>query len=74
MRTKIEGIYAVGDIASFPLRNDGKLVNIGHWSMALHHGRKEKTTPLILSKHHDPFYFVCRYCRFDHFGSWATHF
>ena len=42
MRTNAEGVYAVGDIASFPiaLNKNKKLVNIGHWSMALHHGRK----------------------------------
>jgi NADPH-dependent 2,4-dienoyl-CoA reductase/sulfur reductase-like enzyme len=43
MRTNCKNIYAVGDIASFPLHgkegDTKKLVNIGHWQMALHHGR-----------------------------------
>lgn len=43
MRTNCADIYAVGDIASFPLFDDEgercQLVSIGHWQMALHHGR-----------------------------------
>lgn len=44
MRTNCRDVYAVGDIASFPLHakeenETRKLVNIGHWQMALHHGR-----------------------------------
>lgn len=39
MRTNVKRVYAVGDIASFPLNESGELVNIGHWQMALHHGR-----------------------------------
>lgn len=40
--TNCQDIYAAGDIASFPLwrEQDGEpQVNIGHWQMALHHGR-----------------------------------
>lgn len=48
MRTSCQGVYAVGDIASFPLHNNKdsetpKLVNVGHWQMALHHGRTAGT-------------------------------
>lgn len=43
MRTNCQDVYAVGDIALFPIHNDqeqeSSLVNIGHWQMALHHGR-----------------------------------
>lgn len=44
MRTNCQDVYAVGDIASFPMHNNKvdeipKLVNVGHWQMALHHGR-----------------------------------
>jgi len=44
MRTNCKDVYAVGDIASFPLHakeenETRKLVSIGHWQMALHHGR-----------------------------------
>jgi hypothetical protein len=44
MRTNCKDIYAVGDIASFPVHEKESdehknLVNIGHWQMALHHGR-----------------------------------
>ncbi len=43
MRTNCRDVYAVGDIASFPLNANEdeppKLVNVGHWQMALHHGR-----------------------------------
>ncbi|KAI9561897.1 hypothetical protein GHT06_012859 [Daphnia sinensis] len=55
MRTNCSDVYAVGDIASFPLRakeecDDIKLVNIGHWQMALHHGRTAALTILGLSQ------------------------
>ena len=41
MRTNCQDVYAVGDIALFPMYNDQEqeLVNVGHWQMALHHGR-----------------------------------
>lgn len=47
MRTNCQNVYAAGDIASFPLNRTvnsedeeaTKLVNVGHWQMALHHGR-----------------------------------
>lgn len=43
MRTNCQDVYAVGDIALFPIHSDqeqeSSLVNIGHWQMALHHGR-----------------------------------
>lgn len=55
MRTNCSDVYAVGDIASFPLRakeecDARKLVNIGHWQMALHHGRTAALTILGLSQ------------------------
>lgn len=41
--TNCEDVYAAGDIASFPFRHSPEctieLVNVGHWQMALHHGR-----------------------------------
>uniref|UniRef100_H2Y453 Rieske domain-containing protein n=1 Tax=Ciona savignyi TaxID=51511 RepID=H2Y453_CIOSA len=37
MRTKTPHVYAVGDIAMFPM--NGGLVNIQHWQMAHAHGR-----------------------------------
>lgn len=43
MKTNCKDVYAAGDIASFPLRDSPEsaieLVNVGHWQMALHHGR-----------------------------------
>nr|CAH0112337.1 unnamed protein product [Daphnia galeata] len=51
MRTNCKDIYAVGDIASFPVHEKESdehknLVNIGHWQMALHHGRTAALTIL----------------------------
>jgi len=39
METSIDSVYAVGDIAQFPLfsANDAS-VNIQHWQMAQQHG------------------------------------
>ncbi|XP_069471490.1 apoptosis-inducing factor 3-like isoform X4 [Ambystoma mexicanum] len=40
MRASIVGVFAAGDVASFPLSIlDGRRVNIGHWQMAHAHGR-----------------------------------
>lgn len=44
MRTNLENVYAAGDIAYFPVfrpKEDGnqQFASIGHWQMALHHGR-----------------------------------
>ena len=40
METNIDGIYAVGDIAKFPLKiKDSESVAIGHWQLALAHGQ-----------------------------------
>ena len=44
MKTNLKNVYAVGDIASFPLRlptfsGEEKWVNIGHWQLASAHGR-----------------------------------
>jgi len=39
METNIDSVYAVGDIAQFPLFiADDALVNIQHWQMAHQHG------------------------------------
>ncbi len=56
LETNVEGVFAAGDVASFPLRlpifDDGESrVSIGHWQLALAHGKcaglnvaaKEKT-------------------------------
>ncbi|XP_046442714.1 apoptosis-inducing factor 3-like isoform X2 [Daphnia pulex] len=58
MRTNCRDVYAVGDIASFPLHakeenETRKLVNIGHWQMALHHGR---TAALTIMGRSEPIY------------------
>jgi NADPH-dependent 2,4-dienoyl-CoA reductase/sulfur reductase-like enzyme/nitrite reductase/ring-hydroxylating ferredoxin subunit len=34
-----EGLYAAGDIASFPHRGDGKSIRVEHWRVAQQHGR-----------------------------------
>ena len=43
MKTNVDNIYAVGDIAKFPLHlrsfNGPRLVNIGHWQIAKAHGK-----------------------------------
>jgi len=43
MMTNCQDVYAAGDIASFPFRDSPKSaiesVSVGHWQMALHHGR-----------------------------------
>nr|CAB3220714.1 apoptosis-inducing factor 3-like [Phallusia mammillata] len=40
MQTKVPNVYAVGDVALFPLAmKDGELSNIQHWQMAHAHGR-----------------------------------
>jgi len=39
-KTNIDNIHAAGDCTTFPLFIDGdRLVNIGHYQMALSHGR-----------------------------------
>lgn len=39
METNIDSVYAIGDIAEFPLFTaDNALVNIQHWQMAHQHG------------------------------------
>ena len=54
MRTNCPDIYAVGDIASFPMADltTGKLhsISVGHWQMALHHGRTAAQAILGCSK------------------------
>merc|ERR1719319_233671 len=40
MFTGVEGVWAAGDIVSFPLVTyEGKRVNIGHWGLAMYMGR-----------------------------------
>lgn len=75
MRTNCSDIYAAGDIASFPLYN-GVYANIGHWQMALHHGRTAALSILGISKSISqstvPFFWSSmfgksiRYCGYTH--------
>lgn len=40
METSVDNVYAIGDIASFPLHiADGRSAAIGHWQLAHAHGR-----------------------------------
>lgn len=44
MKTNVDDVFAAGDIAFFPIfrpKDDGnqQFASIGHWQMALHHGR-----------------------------------
>ena len=42
METSIDSVYAIGDIAQFPLFiADDAAVNIQHWQMAHQHGTKD---------------------------------
>ena len=41
MQTNVEGVYAGGDVVTFPLLQRGnKKVNIPHWQMAHVHGER----------------------------------
>ncbi|KAK3870581.1 hypothetical protein Pcinc_024206 [Petrolisthes cinctipes] len=52
LETSIPGVYCGGDVASFPLMlEDGNKVNIGHWQVALGHGR---TAALNMLGHTSP--------------------
>jgi len=53
METNIDSVYAIGDVAQFPLFiADNASVNIQHWQMAHQHGN---------TSHDDPFKYCTKY-------------
>jgi len=50
METNVDSVYAIGDIAQFPLFvSDDASVNIQHWQMAHQHGDESYTLGLVLA-------------------------
>ena len=66
-----EGLYAAGDIASFPLHGDGPPVRVEHWRVAEQHGRVAALNMLGRGVAYDavPFFWTIQYRqRLDYAG------
>ena len=65
------GLYAAGDIASFPHRGDGEPIRVEHWRVAEQHGRVAALNMLGQTTRYDavPFFWTIQYMkRFDYVG------
>ncbi|HVJ54173.1 MAG TPA: FAD-dependent oxidoreductase [Aliidongia sp.] len=58
-----EGLYAAGDIVSFPLRGDGPRIRVEHWRVAEQHGRLAALNMLGANRPYDavPFFWTSHY-------------
>ena len=66
-----DGLYAAGDIASFPDRGDGAHIRVEHWRVAQQHGRIAALNMLGRPARHDavPFFWTIHYMkRLDYVG------
>lgn len=83
MRTNCKDVYATGDIASFPMGGgggdglDSALVNVGHWQMALHHGRTAALAilgrPTAIDRTAVPFFWSSMFGKSVRFCGWPAH-
>jgi NADPH-dependent 2,4-dienoyl-CoA reductase/sulfur reductase-like enzyme len=67
----VEGVYAAGDIARFPLRGDGDPVRVEHWRVAEQHGRVAAMNMLGQNRRYDavPVFWTIQYLkRLDYIG------
>ncbi len=65
------GLYAAGDIASFPHRGDGEPIRVEHWRVAEQHGRVAALNMLGHATRYDavPFFWTIQYMkRLDYVG------
>lgn len=69
------GLYAAGDIASFPHRGDGEPIRVEHWRVAEQHGRVAALNMLGRDARYDavPFFWTIQYMkRLDYVGHAAS--
>ena len=72
------GLYAAGDVASFPHRGDGEPIRVEHWRVAQQHGRVAALNMLGRDISYDavPFFWTIQYMkRLDYVGhaeSWDS--
>ena len=69
------GLYAAGDIASFPHHGDGEPIRVEHWRVAQQHGRVAALNMLGRNTRYDavPFFWTIQYMkRLDYVGHAAS--
>ncbi len=67
----LDGVYAAGDIAVFPLPRSGQRVRIEHWRVAQEHGRVAAANMLGLDRPYDglPYFWTYHYgVRYEYLG------
>jgi apoptosis-inducing factor 3 len=67
----VDGVYAAGDIARFPLRGDGAPIRVEHWRVAEQHGRVAALNMVGQNRRYDavPVFWTIQYLkRLDYIG------